>query len=395
MKAILLEPRLRSKGHHYFTYVMALNHALKRFFLDVVILIDHGASNDIVRELNVAGMEVSPLFRSQAISRLRIRALAWPLTSLEYGSRLYLSMRKRRFNSLWLTLSGNIEYVTGASLFALLAPKGRKVIIQMYQWDTREHSSRTPGLLRLYRYLTERLARVAIDKGRLVIAGQSGDISEHIATRIGRSIPKLPYLTQWDTFPPARDKHVSPTVGFLGVARAEKGFGQFARAVETLSHTAKIVVQVQIPEALGEPGIDGLVRGLERLHDCEIIYGELEMDAYTDVFSRLDILVLPYRPTDFQHKTSNIFSEAIGTGKVVVTPAETLMGQLCKRLGVGVTYSPYEAGPLAMAIDDAIRNFNTLAHDSRRVASDWQRTNTPEQFLSELLKIAGYCRDCR
>jgi hypothetical protein len=224
----------------------------------------------------------------------------------------------------------------------------------------------------------------AIDRGYLLLRGQGSDVAQHIGNRLNRHVPSLPFAIGWSSFKPNKSKNNPLQIGFMGVMRAEKGFHQFVEAVENLTVDVEIIIQAQIPDTLGETDADELLERLKKNHRCQIIEGELSVNQYKTVFSRLDIAVLPYSPREFIRKTSNIFSESVGLGKVIVTPRATLMGKMLDEMKIGVTYAPYTSKALKQGIMAAITDFDTLHHKAKMLANTWREEHSAESFIHQI-----------
>jgi glycosyltransferase involved in cell wall biosynthesis len=118
------------------------------------------------------------------------------------------------------------------------------------------------------------------------------------------------------------------------------------------------------------------------------VEGELSQYDYNQILSQLDIVVLPYRPDNFAAKTSNIFSEAIGLGKIVIAPLETLMGKILKKLGIGIAYFPYSSEALSKGIVEALTHYDVLRRRSYAASDQWRKENSSGAFLGRLLAIS-------
>jgi glycosyltransferase involved in cell wall biosynthesis len=257
----------------------------------------------------------------------------------------------------------------------------------MYFWETREHISATPNLIRLYRYIAEWLIRNAIDKGNLLLAGQSREVATHISKRLNRSVPSLPFAIDWSDYNKNELINSPLQIGFLGVMRSEKGFRQFVEAVENFTTEVAIIVQVQLPKAHGEPNAYELVERLKRNHPCQIFEGELSIREYRRILANIDIAILPYRPDDFSKRTSNLFSESVGLGKIIIAPKATLMGKMLEFMNIGIAYSPYTSEALYNAINIAVSNYDELNKHARKKADCWCKENSADSFIKNILQL--------
>ena len=389
MEILLFEPQLSSNGSHYLNYAYDIGKAAAKSGLRTKVFADRAIEPAALHTLKRSNIEVLPVFPSSLISRIRIRAIIWPAMALIYAWTLIKYTRNLSGSHIVCTVSGTLEYLSGISLAILAGAFRRKILVQMYSWETREHTSATPKLIRFYRNITERLVKKAINKGNLLLSGQGREVAEHISKRLNRSVPSLPFAIDWSKYKKNGSTNSPLQIGFLGVMRAEKGFRQFVEAVENLKANVDIIVQAQVPEALGESDVPELIERLKRNHRCQVLEGELSIREYRKVISKIDIAILPYRPSNFSTKTSNIFSESVGLGKLIVAPRATLMGKMLASLSIGVTYSPYTSKALQNAIDAAVSNFDELHHRARKKANNWRDENSADSFIKHILLFAG------
>jgi glycosyltransferase involved in cell wall biosynthesis len=334
-------------------------------------------------------IDLFSVFPSTLIARIKVRALIWPLMAFIYAWMLVRYTRNITDNHIICTVSGTLEYLSGISLAILLGLFRSKIIVQMYFWETREHNSSTPSLIRLYRHITEWLVRKAIDKGYLLLTGQGREVATHISKRLTRSVQPLPIAIDWSDYNDNKLTNSALQVGFLGVMRAEKGFRQFVKAVENFSADIAIIVQMQLPRARGEPNAYELIERLKRNHPCQIFEGELSIREYRRILANIDIAILPYRPDDFSKRTSNLFSESVGLGKLIVAPKATLMGKMLEFMNIGIAYSPYTSKALCNAIRVAVSNFDELSKHAKKKADYWRKENSADSFLKNILQFAN------
>lgn len=385
MELILFEPRLRSSGSHYLNYVLDIANAARKHGLKTKVFSDSAIEPAAKRDIESCRIDVFPVFPSTLISCIRVRAVIWPLMAFAYAWALVKYARRTPGDHIICTVSGTLEYLSGISLVCLAGLFRRDIIVQMYTWETREHTAAMPRLIRLYRRLTEKLVVKAIDSGHLLLRGQGYDVAKHIAEQINREVPSLPYAIDWSKFETNSSKNDPLRIGFLGVMRTEKGFRQFVEAVENYRAAVEVIVQAQIPAALGEPGVAELLERLKRNHRCQVLEGELNIREYRELFSKIDIVVLPYRPADFFCKTSNIFSESIGLGKVVVAPRATLMGKMLSDMELGVAYTPYTSSALQHGINAAVSDFESFHQRAKKKADVWRGKHSADSFIAHIL----------
>jgi glycosyltransferase involved in cell wall biosynthesis len=383
----LLEPYLKNLGSHYLNYVLDISSAARKMGLKTKVYSDKDIKKEAFEALQKSGIEVVPIFPTNSFSRIKVRAIIWPLLTIFYAIVLIKDRSVFTRKSLSCTISGNLEYLMGASLVLLRKHWNTELFIQMYNWEAREKDSATPRLIRTYRRLTEVVVKRALDSKKLKIFGQGEGVANHISNVLKRPIPVAPFVTNWNTFSNKKKANAVIRIGFMGVMRAEKGFGQFYRAIHYLKGSFRFVIQAQVPFSLAESGSEHMIKKLKLRADCQILEGEIDRKEYNRILHSLDLIVLPYRPENFCHKTSNIFSEAIGLGIIVIAPIGTSMGNVLVKKGIGATYAPYTARALAACIEKVVSRFNELRNISQSAAQEWRQNNSPRAFIRTILEV--------
>lgn len=384
---VLIEPKLKSTANHYLTYALDIGRAANQIKIKTRIVTDCQIENKVRRLLEKNGIEVIPIFPTRFLTIFNSRFINWPLLSLAYAGLVLWLIRKYHENTIICTLSGNIEYLTAAGMALPLLQLKNPPVVQMYVWESREYRSFTPNLIKMYRRLTEKMVKKAILEKKLIVAGQGNRVADHIQRRLGLYIPELPFIIDWQSFPMVKPGKPPYHIAFLGVMRAEKGFRQLVDSIPYIQSKVQFFIQAHVPLTLGEKNAYALIQKLRQLENCHILDGEIEIDEYKEIISHIDIIVLPYRPEDFYHKTSNILAEAIGLGKIVIAPSETALGKKLRELNVGVTYTPYTPEKLAGAIDHAVMHFEMLYNSVQKMAYGWKLENSADAFLTRLIEI--------
>jgi len=384
---ILIEPRLQSKGDHYLNYAVDFAHAAEKLKLKTIIVTDRNIETDVQKLLEENGIHVIPVFPTRLLTIANIRFINWVMLSFGYAAAVMGLIRKYGKESIVCTISGNLEYLTVIGFLFLMLGDRQPPVVQMYVWESRENRSFTPRLIRIMRRLTEIAIQKAVIQKKIIIAGQGKDVADHIHERIGVEIPELPFIIDWNTFETGQRGEFPYRIGFLGTMRAEKGLRQLVSAIPCVRSEVQLYIQANVPASLGEPDAVLLIEEIKRLKNCRLISGEMDIPQYKKLLSMLDIILLPYRPEDFSHKTSNVFAEAMGLGKIIVAPEDTSIGRKLKEMNTGVVYSPYNKEQLAKAIDFAVLNYESLFRSAQKAASVWRLENSAEAFIQYLLEI--------
>lgn len=118
-------------------------------------------------------------------------------------------------------------------------------------------------------------------------------------------------------------------VGYFGDARYEKGYFNLPELISRTDIKHNFLIQSN------SNGFDmklykkTLVK-LKNLRNVEIIYDLKSINEYKNIFSRVNIVLLPYISSFYKYRTSSIFLEAIYQNKIVIVPDRTWMSQFYK-----------------------------------------------------------------
>ncbi|MFU8803284.1 MAG: hypothetical protein ACNA8W_05705, partial [Bradymonadaceae bacterium] len=328
MKLIILEPGITGFDGHFFNYVSAIGKAAALRGVGVHVVGPIGMDREVRRALEATGMEVTEEYQTLPFQSVRARIVKWPLFSIDFGRVLRQQLRMQPQGSLFCAMSGRLDYIAGA-IFALRTMPESSMIMQMFYWQGREEGSLAKRGLTFFRKATEYALQRKWDAGRVLLAGQTDIIATNLATRLLRPIPALPLIIDWSLFGEAElSTRVLEeiTLGFAGPIRRGKGFEQFVEAIESVRNPYQANVHVRDLQESTE--IKVWIERLRNNSRCNLFEGALSSEAYAAFLKSLDIVVLPYDPAEYRCRTSGVFAEAIGLGKIVVAPAQTWMGDI-------------------------------------------------------------------
>ncbi len=175
---------------------------------------------------------------------------------------------------------------------------------------------------------------------------------------------------------------------FMGPAREEKGFDLLVQAVPLMLACGRPLQLVLRVTRLAP-------RHAQALQAFEAQGVSVQVDdfiAEADYFQALgegDVALLPYDPTEYRVKNSNIVSEALAMGVPVVVPpgANALTAALAalKAEGAGAEMPAYTPEGLVSAMVDAIDSLDAMRQQARAVAADIRHERDVRRFLAELL----------
>ncbi|MFO0890116.1 MAG: hypothetical protein U0790_13380 [Isosphaeraceae bacterium] len=178
-----------------------------------------------------------------------------------------------------------------------------------------------------------------------------------------------------------------PRVGYVGEARANKGFDLLprllARAEEReMARSFELHVHAHCGDPLA-PFYRRTMSGLR--HPSVTLYHETMDDRqYGEFMAGLDIVALPYTTDNYHSQTSGVFSEAMGSGKIVVVPKGTwLSTQLGRYLG-GMSFSPLDCEDFSDAVLEIVRDPLPHAVAAAERATLWRQFHNPDRLIGLL-----------
>lgn len=379
MRLTLLEPDFDDLGH-YPGFAAALRRGCAELDIDLRVIVDRRAGPAVVEALGDRAI-VERVFHTQAIQQTRARALTWPLHASDYARVATRVLSRLGPDELVATTSGRIEFAGGAAAACQIT--GKPLVMQLFRWARRVGHGRFAAATAAYQTATERAVVRAQHTLRLV--AQTEEIAAQLSVELGRPVLPMPMFIDWAAYPEHRPGD-EPLVSYLGDVRFDKGFGLFARALAALPPSLPVAAQLHhSPQMLDDDCRRGLAWIDQRSGPTERYHAPLSNEAYRDVLARSSVVVLPYDPTEYAQRTSNILAEALGMGVIPVASAGSWVGRICAERGVGVVFAPQSAEALAAAIAEAIENRATLRAAILAQRDQWRRANDPRAFLESLI----------
>jgi glycosyltransferase involved in cell wall biosynthesis len=390
---ILVEPLLKHHRGHRLPDTIAIVETARARGLDVRVLAHRNVEEQVQLALADLGVQVEPVFDLHLALPLHSAILRRLISSVSFASSLARIISDVKQPSIVL-IEGWDDFMAGAVVASLLAPKQMKFVFQLFGWSgwvEKFGDKATRQMLEAIRAVTLRLARWATRRGRFFLAGQTEHVAEELGSVLGEKVIHLPLPIQWETYGPiSGTSSEPPRLGFLGDTRPEKGFDLFVQAVACLQRDYRLEAQAT-PDG-HQPKSDTrleLIRQLARNPHHTIHQHFLPQNEYVDLMSRLDIVVLPYRAARYMNRSSQIFVEAVGMGKVVVTNGQTQLGKMTEQYEIGTTFSEETPAALTEALHDALGDHERLRKRCRQLAESWRATHCVEHMLDELLNTFG------
>ncbi len=244
----------------------------------------------------------------------------------------------------------------------------------------------------LYRFAAKALAAHIPDERIFFTAG-----TDAFAKRLGqltlRPVFTYPMPVSYDlsggqagtsrTVDPARPVVVS----ILGHSREEKGWLLIPEIVRLCTETNReISFFIQIsPENMARAW-KGSYEKLRAMANVKFHVGPARETEYMEFVRQSDIVLLPYDYRAFTGRTSGVFAESIGFGKVAVVPRGTWMAeQLRNNRGAGTVFEQHTPESIAAAVGEAMARIDGLRAKADHCADAWRREEHISTFLDRML----------
>lgn len=123
-------------------------------------------------------------------------------------------------------------------------------------------------------------------------------------------------------------------------------------------------------------------KSIASVDNVRFVDGPLTDDQYKRLIASADIMVVPYRPATFSHRTSAQVVDAIMSGKPVVASRGTWAGDVVTQFGCGVAYDSSSAKSLRNALLSVRANYKTYVARTARTRDAWKVLYSTDHFLS-------------
>lgn len=185
-----------------------------------------------------------------------------------------------------------------------------------------------------------------------------------------------------------------PLLGYLGDARASKGFDLLVTSLPSLmaaAPAATFIIQCPPAASGGEATESTDVATLRRLAGERpdriiAVPRRLTVEEYGELVQSVDGVLLPYRREGYVEPTSGILAEALALGKPVVAPAATWMAEQLTEAGAGVVFDSGSIESFQRAVLDLLRGWPEYQDQALRNRSRWRSFHSPESLVARLVK---------
>jgi glycosyltransferase involved in cell wall biosynthesis len=186
---------------------------------------------------------------------------------------------------------------------------------------------------------------------------------------------------------PAAPVAGTPTFGFFGYSKSEKGFHLLPRAIEICRERGlEANFTIQLQHNGWEPATVAAEAHLRRIPDVRLIDGVLSERDYIAETARIDAMLLPYDPYLFGPRGSGIFTQSVAAGRPIVASVGTFAATCVARgEAEGEVFSPYDAEALAAAITRLSSRLPASQVRAAALAKSFARRHSADAYVDVLL----------
>jgi len=177
------------------------------------------------------------------------------------------------------------------------------------------------------------------------------------------------------------------TVLFPSAPRLEKGYSDSCEAARILCSGASPLrcILKHAPNATTPADLKHQVRKVEGM---EVIEGALENEDFLRLFTRSQIVVLPYTPDAFSERTSGLLIDALYFGLPCVVIRGTWLSDIVEEYGCGVSIDRLSASLLAEGVRTVVNNYEHYRQRALCAGESYFKTNSWRAF-SEFVRSCG------
>lgn len=201
----------------------------------------------------------------------------------------------------------------------------------------------------------------------------------------------IPYIFTKNPSLPSQKKKLEPTLGFMGDGRYEKGLLLALETILNRNDDNKYIIQILNPRGFPKKDLDRLNKLLGQLRmrrNIKLYDGPLLPGEFSNLINKIDIVLLPYHPGSYDARISAILVESIIKGKIVVTTADTWLGEQVDSMKTGelFEYTANQGVNIAnfnSAIDKVLSNGQ---YNVKTASLEYWRYHNPDNFFKMLFK---------
>ena len=131
------------------------------------------------------------------------------------------------------------------------------------------------------------------------------------------------------------------TLGSLGSARPDKGFGALGGLIPRLLAFKDKEIEILVQEATQSWGYEyeTTLTSLRNYSQITFLPGYLTHEEMNDSIKKCDVLLMPYDVDIYQFRGSAMLFEAADLGIPMIVPSKTGLGEVVRKYGLGATFN--------------------------------------------------------
>jgi glycosyltransferase involved in cell wall biosynthesis len=374
MKALIIDPGLRSAGGHHLTAALRLKAELAQLGVDTTCLASAYVEPDVVRALGCA-----PCF-SRSVYGRGYESSAEFVSGVEQTERELVAAMKGNGPVADLLVLPCCDQVLAQAVAQQLRHRRHRQPPHMLAWVLYPPRFRRPsephGGADVEAECREAfgLLRRSVGSTRLRVFCETAALADDYRRLLSFEVDVMsgPGLALPRIDSPSDPRSSRPTIVCLGYANRAKGYGLLPRAVASVLERHSDARFLIHGISQGSDAADD-ARVFERLADLgprvDVRLDVLSRHEYESLLAAADFLLLPYDPDVYRTRGSGIFSEAARLGIPVIAPEACAFAQPAFDGGWAVPIARYDAGGVAEAILAALADRQALTERARAAAA--------------------------
>jgi glycosyltransferase involved in cell wall biosynthesis len=393
----LLDPQLHGQGGHYMNHDAQLVRELQRRSIPVSVYARRGCT------VEVAGVKPEAVFSGDIFQEAASDPQVWAIENFHSINQAFLGDLCRipvdKFTAEDLIYFPNLlqNQLYAVAMWLARFPADRRPAVAVmlrylnHAMDYVQTRANKEMIALYYRYAGRALQSV---QPRSYLCADTRELATAYRQITGLPVVELPNpmdVSELLASAKPRMETDRPVVVYQGHTSPLRGFHFLPEIIQRCSRLQpkpKFVIQVQSREAAMNAGMGVVLEGLQRLAgpDVKLVSGSLSPEAYFEMLSQADIVLLPYSPTFYGHGSSGVFTESASAGKVVVVSNGTVPARQGKEYELGVvTADKWEAASMAEAVAKALGSLPQQRKKAEAGAPRYRSENCAQAFWGQLL----------
>jgi hypothetical protein len=234
--------------------------------------------------------------------------------------------------------------------------------------------------------LARAAASTLMATGRVRVASNSALLADHISKQLEQHCAVLPLPIRWPDLNQPMSPDPGVVFGFFGGLRAEKGASIIAQAIPVFAAQhpdTRFLVHAPIAES-----DKAAIGALKAVPQVEMIHNNFDRKVdYFKQFLRASCILLPYDPVEYAYRTSGIFIEAIGLGRLIITTEGSWPYAESRRYGGTAFYmNKYTAADLLACLAEARDRLISQPFEPK-INREVMMENSAEAFCSAMVQL--------